>query len=193
MSISKIILDAFMESPILNGGIVIFSIVVLVALCNINSSFKRIKKEALNAYRQTKSETNIKARESKMTMGYNVAYDLDISRFDSIREEYNEQGTKYTIWSQMISIFPLLGLLGTVYGLMPGLAEINNNDMSVLYGAMSTALISTFLGLIASIILKIYVSFGPDKTISDIENVFQENDRRYRLLIDYNNASSNEE
>lgn len=193
MDISKIFMEAFMESPILNGGIFILAVVVLVALCTINSSFKRIKKEADNAYRQTKSSTNIKARDSKMAMGYNISFNLDIEKFDSIRKEYNDQGTKYMVWSQMISIFPLLGLLGTVYGLMPGLAEIKSNDMSVLYSALSTALISTFLGLVASIILKVYVSFGPDKTISDIENTFQENDRRYRFVIDYNNSNSSEE
>ena len=77
----------------------------------------------------------------------------------------------YTVFANITSIFPLLGILGTVISLMPMVADMA--DMSRNFFA---ALTSTFWGLVFAIIFKLLDGF----LVSRIED----NDKNVALLLD---------
>ncbi len=77
----------------------------------------------------------------------------------------------YTVFANITSIFPLLGILGTVISLMPMVADMA--DMSRNFFA---ALTSTFWGLVFAIIFKLLDGF----LVSRIED----NDKNVTLLLD---------
>ena len=77
----------------------------------------------------------------------------------------------YTVFANVTSIFPLLGILGTVISLMPMVADMA--DMSRNFFA---ALTSTFWGLVFAIIFKLLDGF----LVSRIED----NDKNVTLLLD---------
>ena len=65
-----------------------------------------------------------------------------------------------------------------VWGLIPGLSAAQDGNMEKLYSSLSTALTSTFTGLIGTILLKFYVSVWPEKLINRIDMLFEQIDRR---------------
>ena len=79
----------------------------------------------------------------------------------------------YTVFANVTSIFPLLGILGTVISLMPMVAEMA--DMSQNFFA---ALTSTFWGLVFAILFKLLDGF----LVSKIED----NDKNVTLLLERN-------
>lgn len=74
----------------------------------------------------------------------------------------------YTVFTTMITIFPLLGMLGTVCGLL-GL-DLANGDMSNIKNNFFVALTSTAWGIIFSVIFKIVNAFVSDGIEEQIEN-----------------------
>ena len=74
-----------------------------------------------------------------------------------------------------------MGLLGTITGLIPGLIYVKSGDFDHLYASLSTALTSTFVGLVGSIILKWYVSMKIGKIVNKIDIIFAEIDRLYMI------------
>jgi biopolymer transport protein ExbB/TolQ len=97
---------------------------------------------------------------------------------DTIRKhekEFNSFCTGHALLIQLITILPLLGILGTVAGIM---LELNNtSDTEKMLSSLYLALSSTLYGLLASIFLKVYDSLNSSKIINDTEV----------LLEDYNN------
>ncbi len=174
----------------INWVIVFLFIAVWVALSAVHKNLKQICDHAAKIYRMTKSNTKID--KASGTMGYTIRNEVDPEAMDNVREQFNAESTKYLSLVQMVSLFPMLGLFGTVLGLIPGLAAMSGGDVKRLYEALCTALISTFLGLLFGIVLKAYVSLGHSKTINTIENTLDENDRKYNLLINFNKVSGSE-
>ena len=61
---------------------------------------------------------------------------------------------------------------------MPGLSAAQTGNTDELYASLSTALTSTFFGLLGTILLKLYVSVKPERIANRIEILFEEIDRR---------------
>lgn len=84
--------------------------------------------------------------------------------------EYEKQFYKtrsgYDMYVQLISLFPLLGILGTVSGLM---SQVVAENMDALNASLTVALGSTVWGLIWAIGLKIIVVLFPGKIVDEIE------------------------
>ena len=88
----------------------------------------------------------------------------------------------YEVCIQCVTLFPLLGILGTVAGLMLQVAAQNLNEMM---GSLNTALETTFYGLIWAISLKLIMSLSSARIIFDVDalldNYFQGFDRSVAL------------
>ncbi|MBR1476449.1 MAG: MotA/TolQ/ExbB proton channel family protein [Lachnospiraceae bacterium] len=88
---------------------------------------------------------------------------------DTIRQyerDFNKDCAMHNVFSQLIPVFPLMGILGTVAGLM---LETNAADIEGMMASVDTALSSTFFGLVFAILLKIIDAVFPSKIIEDVE------------------------
>jgi len=105
------------------------------------------------------------------------------------RKEFNLICRKYTTLTQLIPLFPLLGILGTVAGLY---LQVSTQDAEAIYSALSLALTSTFLGLLAAIILKAMETFLLTGPVNELDSKFEENEIRYSDAITAKNFSEEE-
>lgn len=98
---------------------------------------------------------------------YSEGYSIE--NLEENRDLFNEQYAKYVSCSQMVSIFPLLGILGTVAGLILG---NRTGDIDTMVTGLGTALWTTLAGLIASIVLKFIDSAALGNRVNLIEGHF---------------------
>ncbi len=163
-----------------DGAIIIWALIIFISLKSINTAMKEIKEKTAKAYSSAKSETKLNSDGNPVEA---TSRTFNREKHEPIRAEFIKQAVKYIKWSNLISTLPLAGLLGTVLGLMPGLLAVKEQNFDSLYSSMSTALTSTAVGLIAALLLKIYVSYGPDANINEVELQFDNIDRRYDNAI----------
>ncbi len=148
--------------------IIILGIAVLAVLLWCSMKFKEILlafgriEVRENAYREKLDKKgNVSA-----TAEQKVSYDR--KKLEENREEYNKRYSFYVVASQLISLFPLLGIFGTVLGLVTSdLADIDS-----LVAGLSQALWTTFWGLVCAIILKAVDAILPGKLVNDIDARF---------------------
>lgn len=88
----------------------------------------------------------------------------------------------YEVCAQCVTLFPLLGILGTVAGLM---LQVNAQNLDEMMGSLDTALGTTLWGLIWAIFLKFIMAFFSARIIFDVDalldNYFQGFDRSVAL------------
>lgn len=92
----------------------------------------------------------------------------NVDKVDRIFDSYRKMNTQYTLFITLISIFPLLGMLGTVLALL-GLdmssAEAISNAKDNFFGALT----STAWGIIFAVVFKIVNA----KFFADVEDLIQ--------------------
>ena len=89
----------------------------------------------------------------------------DLDQNYNIKERYNKLSKWYTIFITIITIFPLLGMLGTVSALL----DLDMKNISNAQENFFSALSSTFLGIIFAILFKILNAV----ILFDVEDVIQ--------------------
>ncbi|MBO6148011.1 MAG: MotA/TolQ/ExbB proton channel family protein [Lachnospiraceae bacterium] len=100
---------------------------------------------------------------------------------DTIRQyerDFNKTCTMHNVLAQLIPVFPLLGILGTVVGLM---LEASAADIEGMMASVETALSSTFFGLIFAILLKIADAVFPSRIIEDVEVMLEDYGKKLTL------------
>lgn len=172
-------------------GIGLFGIFTFSRLSHYNRLFREISLKSKGVYKQTKSGARVNIDSGNY--GYDVRNELDPEAMNDLRDKYHAAIADYMTYVQFISLFPLLGLFGTVVGLIPGLKAVNEGNLEVLSGSLSTALISTLIGLVISIFLKVYVGYGPSRLTENIENNFEETDRRYDYALGFGKVTREEQ
>ena len=101
------------------------------------------------------------------TAAVKVSYDR--RRLEENRDAYNKLYPWYAVASQLIGLFPLLGILGTVLGLISS----DLTDIDSLVAGLTDALRTTLWGLICAIILKGADAVVPGKLVNDIDAKFE--------------------
>ena len=160
--------------------IVVVAVAIFIVLIRISRALDKTLVDSEGAYSQTNRETRLNSKGNLSQESYT---EFSSEKYEPIRRDFNKMNVAFISAVNLISILPLLGLLGTVGGLIPGLQAVKNQNFEVLYSSLSTALSSTFFGLVASILLKLYVSLGPEKKINSIDITFNEIDRKYSNAI----------
>ncbi len=108
--------------------------------------------------------------------------DRDISEAvtpDTIRNyerRFNADVSNFNAFSQIIPVFPLLGILGTVAGLIMLMMQEGVEAISL---SMDVALRSTFWGLVWTIALKIFIALFSKKVIDDTEVTLEDYDKKF--------------
>ena len=100
---------------------------------------------------------------------------------DTVRKyenEFNKKCSLHSVLVQIIPIFPLLGILGTVAGLM---LELQSNDIAGMMASLDVALETTLWGLIFAILLKLIEAIFPSRIIYDVEVMLDNYDQKRDL------------
>lgn len=174
---------------IINPLIILGGVVTGFFLWNLSTKFSALKKEIDKALNGTKYETVVNRETLAVTK---KALDTT-ARTDvyELKKRFDDQGSKFVKISQIIPVFPLFGILGTVAGLM---MQVNaKTDADLIYDSLDTALSSTFWGLIFAIILKMVVAIAVAPTINDIENMFSDNEKQFRDALELGNLEQSSE
>lgn len=152
-------------------SIVIFLLgaAVLAALIRCSMKFRTI----LDAFGRIEVRKSIyeekldKKGNVDTTAAVKVSYDR--RRLEENRDAFNRLYPYYAVASQLIGLFPLLGILGTVLGLISSdLADIDS-----LVAGLTEALRTTLWGLVCAIVLKAVDAVIPGKLVNDIEAKFE--------------------
>ncbi len=72
------------------------------------------------------------------------------------KEEYDRLCTRYNTWTELIPVFPLAGIFGTVTGLIMQVS--GGIDAKAMLDSLGVAMTSTWIALVVTIVLKIYVA-----------------------------------
>lgn len=79
---------------------------------------------------------------------------------------FNNYSSTHNMFAQLIPLFPLLGIAGTVWGLME---EVGAENIEQMLSSLNLAMTTTFNGLIGAIIFKSLDAIFPSKTINDVD------------------------
>ena len=141
----------------------VFAVVAGYKLFELKKKIIEINKSKVTTKAYTDKEFKGKV---KRTTEFTTSYDYHL--LDPIRDDYQKTQGFYTIFSLIIQLFPLFGILGTVSGLYYALY-----DGKEIYAGVSFALSSTILGISWSIIYKIvdmiYSAFAINFIVESIE------------------------
>lgn len=168
------------DTIIIIGGIVL-GLLIVRDTGTLNSHKKSIR-EILHK-KSTKSSIN------KKTFELNEEEVEENITPDTVREyerKFNQTCSRCNVYNQLISLFPLLGILGTVLGLM---LQVNTEDLTKMIASLDVALESTFWGLIFSIILKFFVVLAPAKIIDDVEIMLEDYDKKFNNALALKNIT----
>lgn len=69
---------------------------------------------------------------------------------DDLLDEREAMNRRYALFSNLTTMFPLFGMLGTVWSLIPMVNTIGTTDTSSFFAALT----STFWGIVAAIVFK---------------------------------------
>ena len=164
--------------------IVILGVIVLGGLLfnglALSDQKNRIK-EALER-KNKKYDVNSNSKEIDETDDESVSI-----RPDTIRKyetDFNKKCSWHGVLAQIIPIFPLLGILGTVTGLM---LQIQSSDIEGMMNSLDVALTTTFWGLIFAIGLKLLDALFPSRIIYDVEVMIDDFDKKINIAEMFEN------
>lgn len=103
------------------------------------------------------------------------------STIRSFETKFNEACSYHNTLTQIIPLFPLLGILGTVAGLMTMLGPDTTDGFKALYDGIGTALSTTLYGLFAAIILKFTDAIFTSRIINDVDVMLDDFDKKLEL------------
>lgn len=178
-AISKVI-DKIIDPVILIFALVVLAMLIIVA--RKLSDHARLVSEKLFSMKSTgvKQSRALDLKQRAMAV---------VKREDlyPLRKTYDEIYSQYNTWSQMIPIFPLLGILGTVAGLI---LQVMSQDAQLIYQSLHLALSSTLYGILAAIVLKIVEAACVQKHINDIDSMLSDYEIKYQDQRDLNSQAA---
>ncbi len=159
-------------------AILVSFFLVLAFFIVINNKVKLLDKEIIKS--RSKSRSGMRLSRDKKSLeedpdATNLGRNLDFL------DEFNQIRINYLVLEQIIPIFPLLGILGTVSGLIPLLADEN---LDLMWNKMGEAMYTTFLGLVAAIVLKAFDALVTGKNINKMAVSFDMFDQSYQMAKD---------
>lgn len=163
-----------------NGFITIGGVICFIVLFICNYRLKKLKNKCENKNNQIKEVTidyTSKGVQTEEKTSSQRNYDDD----DKLRTDYGKLSAKTNSWIQLITIFPMIGLLGTVWGIRQWIFGGGAVDQNMT--ELSTALTTTLFGLGCAMVLKVYSIVAPIRVMEIIEYKLSEADRKFQQHI----------
>lgn len=172
---------------VINPIIWVAGIVVLIVIIIIANRLKELKHKVEDQIQGNKG----RVYRNQKTLDLKQRETAIAKREDTypLRKSFDELCARYLTIAQMIPIFPLLGILGTVAGLI---AQVTAQDAAQIYASLDVALGTTFWGLVAAIVLKVVEAWTVQKEINDIETIFNDYDIKYQDAVDIRDSETEE-
>ena len=158
MSVLQVILD-----NLLGFDLIIFVAAALNGVC-----YYFARKNADRLYRKLHMIVFVPSRRNDPDSVSKAIRDVDEEQVVAMRKRSE---SLYSVFVNVTSIFPLLGILGTVVSLLPMVSELA--DMQTNFFA---ALTSTFWGLVFAILFKLLDGF--------LSSRMEDNDKAVNLLLE---------
>lgn len=158
----------------INGLILVFFIITVVGFVVVVMNATKLQ--------YTIEEKQKKKRSTEYTPG-GIQKTPDAYSWEEMLEYKEEFNNKvqiiYSIFEQFVPIFPLLGILGTVAGLIQHL-----DDITKMQEALTLSMSTTFWGLIAAIVLKFTDAILVSKKVNKMEFYFDSFEQNYNMAKD---------
>lgn len=142
-----------------------------ISLSNQKSRIEEALKRKNNMY-----TLNVVSKEIEETEDEAAAITPDTIR--KYETEFNTKCSWHGVLIQCIPVFPLLGILGTVAGLM---LQVQGGGIEAMISSLNTALDTTFWGLIFAILLKVIEAVFPSRIIYDVEVMLDDFDKKLNM------------
>ncbi len=162
----------------INGFIVVLGVVILIALLwnGVILSSKKSRIEEALISKESKYFKDAVTKELTEEKDEKQAATPDKIRL--LSTQFNEACAVHDVIAQLIPIFPLLGILGTVAGLI---LQAQTNSPENLMKGLDLALYSTFLGIIFSIALKIVEAVYSSRIINSVDIMLDDFEKKLSL------------
>ena len=157
----------------INGIIIALAVIIIAGFAYVVMNITKLKASI--------DEKHKKNRSTEFTPG-GIQKTPDAYTWEEIleyKEEYNKIQLIYQTFEQFVPIFPLLGILGTVAGLIQQLDHIDQ-----MRDALAVSMSTTFLGLIAAVVLKFVDAILVSKNVNSMEMYFDTFEQNYQMARD---------
>lgn len=160
------------------GFIIVFGVFIAIMLIvnGIKLSSKKSRIEEALLLKDKKYFKDAINKELSVQEDENTVATPDKIR--ALETDFNSVRAIHEILVQIIPIFPLLGILGTVAGLM---LEVQSENITSMQQALNTAMDTTLWGLVFSIGLKAIEAIYNSRIINSVEVMLDDFDKKMSL------------
>ncbi len=160
------------------AGIVLFGIAVAALLLWNGVDLSNQKSRIEEALKRKNNTYTLNAVSKEMEENEDESASITPDTIRKYETEFNTKCSWHGVLVQCIPVFPLLGILGTVAGLM---LQVQANGIEAMMTSLNTALDTTFWGLIFAILLKVIEAVFPSRVIYDVEVMLDDFDKKLNM------------
>jgi len=158
--------------------IVLFGIVTAVLLLRNGIELSNQKERLEEVLKRRNYIYTLNAESGEMEENEDESASVTPDTIRKYETEFNKKCSWHDVLVQCIPVFPLLGILGTVAGLM---LELQAGDINAMLESLDVALDTTFWGLLFAILLKMIEAVFPARIISDVEVMLEDFEKKLDL------------
>ncbi len=159
-------------------GIVLFGIVIAVLLFWNGIALSNQKGRIEEALKRKNNIYTLNAASKEIEENEDEAASITPDTIRKYETEFNIKCSWHGVLVQCIPVFPLLGILGTVAGLM---LQVQAEGIEAMMLSLTTALDTTFWGLIFAILLKVIEAVFPSRIIYEVEVMLDDFDKKLNI------------
>ena len=160
------------------AGIILFGIVVAILLFWNGIALSNPKGRIEEALKRRNHVYTLNTVSKEMEENEDESASITPDTIRKYETEFNTKCSWHGVLVQCIPVFPLLGILGTVAGLM---LQVQAAGIDAMLTSLNTALDTTFWGLIFAILLKVIEAVFPSRIIYDVEVMLDDFDKKLSI------------
>lgn len=159
-------------------GIILFGIVIMILLFWNGISLSNQKSRIKDALERRNQVYTFNPEDKKIEANVDEGAAITPDTIRKYETDFNKKCSWHGVFVQCIPIFPLLGILGTVAGLM---LELQAGDIDAMMQSLDVALETTLWGLIFAILLKLVDAIFPARIVYDVEVLLDDFDKKMNI------------